>query len=724
MSGSRDPHHDVLFEPIRIGPKTMRNRFYQTPHADGLNSQFPGAEAGFRGMKAEGGWAVVNTGMTSISPEYDHSGREVVSRIWDDADVRNWGLLCDRIHAHDALAGVELMASGGHVTGYETRLPAGAVSQVADDWLFMGSSFQLDRDDIRRVQKQYVAATRRAIHAGFDVVNVMGAELVALPMTFLMSRYNRRTDEYGGSFENRARFWLETLEQVRAEVGDRCAVAARLCIDTLDSSDDGIRVDHEAAGFITMADHLVDFWDVMVGGEGNTWGKDLGPSRFYAENFQGEYVRRIRPHTTKPIIAVGRFTSPDTMVQVIRSGQQDIIGSARSSISDPFLPQKIAEGRIDEIRECIGCNVCVSRINTGTRIICTQNATTGEEYRRGWHPERFPRVSNDLSRVLVVGAGPAGLECGLVLARRQVEHVHVVDEAERPGGHMDWVSRLPGLAEWRRVIDHRQTLADKLSNLTVVPKKRLSTDDILDYGAEVVILTTGSAWARDGLSSVTRAPLPGADADQPYVLTPEQIMVDGKEPLGDSVLVYDAEGYFMGVSLAERYAREGKRVIYVTPRSAIGAYMHHTGEDQLMIPLLADLGVEFFREHAVTAITAGSIAGEPRIPGGSPLRWHADSVVLVTQRNPRTEIYRELKSRSAEWSDAGILAVYRAGDCISPRQQVADAIFDAHRLAREIDSPDPAVPLPWIREERFIGTSDADYDSMRLSPAFSTPARS
>ena len=351
-------------------------------------------------MKAEGGWAVVNTGMTSISPEYDHSGREVVSRIWDDADVRNWGLLCDRIHEHGALAGIELMASGGHVTGYETRLPAGAVSSVADDWLFMGSSFEMDHDDIRRVQRQYVAAARRARHAGFDIVNVMGAELVALPMIFLMSRYNRRSDEYGGSFENRARFWLETIEQVRAEVGDHCAVTARLCIDTLDGSDQGVRAGHEAAGFIRMADHLVDFWDVMVGGEGNTWGKDLGPSRFYSENFQGEYVRQVRPHTAKPLVAVGRFTSPDTMAQVIRSGQQDIIGSARASISDPFLPQKTSEGRVDEIRECIGCNVCVSRINTATRIICTQNATTGEEYRRGWHPERFaPRQRRPLAGV-------------------------------------------------------------------------------------------------------------------------------------------------------------------------------------------------------------------------------------------------------------------------------------------------------------------------------------
>jgi dimethylamine/trimethylamine dehydrogenase len=710
---SRDPRYDVLFEPIQIGPKTMKNRFYQTPHASGLGAQYPGAEAYFRGMKAEGGWAVVNTGMTSICPEYDHTGHEIVSRIWDEADVRNWSLMCERIHEHGGLAGIELMATGTHVTGFETRLPARAVSGIGDDCFWVGASYAMDKDDIRRLQADYVAAARRALSAGFDIVNVMGAEVLVLPTAFLMKRYNDRTDEYGGSFENRARFWLETLEQVREAVGEQCAITARFSIDTLDGTEEGIRVDHEGVQFIELADHLVDFWDLQVGGEDpNTWAKDVGPSRFYNENFQGQWLEKVRSHTEKPIVGVGRFTSPDTMVNVIRSGQLDIIGAARASISDPFLPRKIEEGRIEEIRECIGCNVCVSRVNTVSRIICTQNPTTGEEYRRGWHPERVAPVADPSANVLVIGAGPAGLECALTLARRGVEHVHLVDAGARAGGHFDWVPKLPGLAEWSRVVHYRLTMAEKLRNLTVIPKKRMSADDVLEYGAQLVVVATGARWAGDGRSAVTRSPIIGADPELTHILTPEQVMVQGKEPPGDRVLVYDTEGYFMGVSLAERLAREGRKVIYVTPLEKVGAYMQFTGEDQMMVPALHELGVEMWSGHVVNEIAAGGVRGALRALPSQLCEWEADSVVLSTMRIPCSELYRDLRERRSEWADADVRGVYRVGDCLTPRQQVADAIFDAHRLAREIESPDPMIAGPWIREERFLSTSDADYDAM------------
>jgi dimethylamine/trimethylamine dehydrogenase len=720
MTMARDPKYDILFEPVRIGPKTMRNRFYQTPHCVGFGAERPGTEAYLRAMKAEGGWAVVNTEATFISPEDDFSGATTQSRLSDDLQIRNLALMAERAHEHGALAGAELLCLGNDSTGFGTRLPARAPSAIVSDVAWMGAVYEMDKQELREVQEFYVSAAKRARRAGFDIVNIAAAEGGSLPLHFLMKRYNQRTDEYGGSFENRARFWIELLELVREAVGDDCAVTTRLCIDTLHGTEEGIRVEEEGIGFIQLADHLVDFWDVQVGGEDlEHWVKDAGTSRFYPENFQGAWVKKIRPYTDKPIVGVGRYTNPDTMVEMIQSRQLDIIGAARPSIADPFLPSKIESGRVDEIRECIGCNVCVSRVNAGWHIVCTQNATLAEEYRRGWHPERFDKAANADNDVLVVGAGPAGMECAIVLAKRGMRRVHLVDAADEVGGHFRWVPRLPGLGEWARVVNWRRIQLQKLKNVEVMTKTRLDADGIREYGADLVVMATGSRWATDGLNGQSQGTIPGADASQPWILTPEQIMEEGKPVPGRKVVVYDCETYFVGVSLAEKLAREGHEVTLVTPLPGPAMYMGYTGEAIEMMPLLRELGIAVVPGHLATEIAPGVVRGRPR-KGGDPVEWACDAVVLTTQRVADDALLKQLKADPEALDREGIKGLYRCGDCWAPRQQVADAIFDAHRLAREIDSPDPARALPYVREERLLGMTDADYDAILdvRGPAF------
>ena len=723
----RDPKYDILFESVKLGPKTMRNRFYQSHHCTGVG-EFPETQAWLRKAKAEGGWALVGTEHVRISPEQDGAGLERQARLWDEIDVRNWARMCDLVHAHDSLAAIELGTVGPWATGFESRIPSPAVNAVSN--LHHGSPvYAMDRDDIRAVQRDYVVAARRALSAGFDVVNVHGAEMGSLPVHFLMKEFNQRTDEYGGSFENRARFWLETLEMVRAEVGDHCAIAARFCVDTSHSEDPdlGIRVDDEGAAFITLADHLVDFWDFQVGdamswvdyhtdldahGPGR-WMHDSGPARFFRENFQGEIISRAKKYTDKPVVGVGRFTSPDTMVDVIRSGQQDIIGAARPSIADPFLPKKIEEGRIEDIRECIGCNICLSRVLNVTSIVCTQNPTMGEEYRRGWHPEKYTRARNADNDVLVVGAGPAGLECALVLGKRGFRNVHIVEARDRVGGHLDWtIAGVPGLSEWRRLIDWRVSQLDQLENVAVVTNSELSVDDVADYGAGIVILATGSTWSPTGVNGITQRAIPGADASVPHVATPEQILIEDKD-VGERVLIFDCQGYYLGASLAERLARRGSRVTLVTPQEVPARYMHSTGEARNMIPLLKRLGVELVVRTAVSSVSRTETHTRTVDEPTQERVWPTDSVVLVTHRSPSDEIYRALKQDPHRLQQADISGVYRIGDCLAPRAQVADAVFDGHRLGREIDGPHPQRALPFIREMRFVGATDEEYDAMR-----------
>jgi dimethylamine/trimethylamine dehydrogenase len=692
---ARDPRHDVLFEPVAIGPKTLRNRFYQSPHCTSFGAELPGAQAHIRGMKAEGGWAAVNTEFCSVHPSSD--SRPLVSaRLWDDDDARNLAAMADLAHEHGALAGIEFWHGGCVVGNLETRMPARGVSQMTDDGLYATSCYELDLAGIREIQGQYVAAARRARDVGFDIINIEGAECGAITQHFLMSKYNRRTDQYGGSLENRARFWLETVEQVREAVGEDCAITARLCVDTLNDSPLGIRAAEEAYGFIELGDHLVDFWDLQAGGwAAAEWaGDDAVASRFAGEFSHRGYIEAVRGATRKPIASVGRFTNPDTMAEAIRSGVIDIIAAARPSIADPFIPRKIEEGRYEDIRECIGCNICASRFALGAPIVCTQNATLGEEFRRGWHPERFTTAANEDKTVLVLGAGPAGMECAMVLGKRGLSAVHLLDEQDALGGSVRTISSYPHLGEWARVINYRQIQLDKLANVEVILKTRLDAEAVLSYGAEIVVLATGSRWRADGMNGATQTPIPGAGRD--FVYTPQQVSAAAGAIDGEHVLVYDTDGYFTGVGMAELLLAAGKRVTILTPFPDLAPFMFFTGEAFRVNRALRAQGVRVIPGHLLSEIEQSSLRGQG-VWSPDPVHWEADAVVLVTQREPLDALFHEVNADPARLEEEGIESVYRIGDCLAPRT-IAENIFDGHRLAREIDSADPATPLPFIRE--------------------------
>jgi dimethylamine/trimethylamine dehydrogenase len=687
-----------LFDPVQIGPKTLRNRFVQVPHCTHFGVDFPLSQAAHRAVKADGGWALVQTEYCSIHPESDDYPHNF-ARLWDETDVANLRLLCDEVHRFGALAGVELWYGSIEALNLETRMPARGVMQQYADEVLHHAVYGMTTDEIHELQDFYVAAALRAVEAGFDVINVYAGHFHTITHQFMTPYYNRRTDEYGGSLENRVRFLHETIVKIRQAVGDSCAIGVRFGFESL-RGDAGITADVEGYRIIAMLDDLVDYWDLMVGTFSN-WNVDSAPSSTHAEGYNAEWMREVKRYTKKPVMGIGRYVSPDKMIEAIRNGELDIIGAARPSIADPFLPKKIEEGRFEDIRECIGCNMCIGHVwGLGSRIVCTQNATAGEEYRRGWHPELFTRAGNADLCVLVVGAGPAGMECARVLGERGMNAVHLVDEGDRLGGAVNWISRMPGLGEWHRLVDWRQGQLDKLPNVQTILGRSMSADDVLGYGADLVVVGTGSTWNRNGHNPIHRADVPGAATHSSRVFTPEDIMRDGRAPADGPVVVYDMDGYYTALSIAEKLASDGLNVTVVTPEPEAGGFLRHTGEFDPVHQRLLTLRVAIRSYTLMNSVESDHVVVHSTMTRAVD-RLPAAAVVMVTQRDPNSALYEALTADPTELRAAGIVGVFRAGDCWVPRKLV-DAVFDGHRLGREIDSDNPAQAKPFRRERLVV----------------------
>ncbi len=670
-----NPNHKILFEPVKIGPVTAPNRFYQVPHASGMTEANPRVRAAFRGMKAEGGWGVVSTGAVSIHPSSDDSPLPF-ARLWDDNDIASHALSCDAIHEHGALAAVELWHGGASVMNRTSRIapysPSG-IPWAATHVGFMGQQRPkiMDKDDIKDVIAWQVAAALRAQQAGFDIVYIY-AGMGYLGYEYLLEEYNHRTDEYGGSVTNRTRFVRELIEATKDAVGDKCGVALRISLEELR----GKRNDNfasEAHAVVSLLADVPDLWDVKM----DSSPTDCGASRFREEGAHEPTIDFVKSVTDKPVVGVGRFTSPDTMVSQVKRGILDLVGAARASIADPFLPEKIRTGDADRIRECIGCNICIASWHDGVPVRCTQNATIGEEWRKGWHPESFNKPGSD-DRILIVGGGPSGLEAGLVAARRGY-HVTIADKASSMGGRLNFETSLPGLNAWGRVRDYRLYALQQMGNVDLFLESELTAEDILELGHQQIAIATGAYWTKSLYSALE---IPLGTLDSPNVFTPDDL-ASGVVPPGP-VLVYDFDNYYLGGVIAESLAQQGSKVCYATPAGHASAWTIMTNEQPFVHQAMHELSIDVKTQTLLTAYENG-LAQLENIFTNAPDQLKVNSIVIVGLRLPNDALYQTLVSRSDDLQKSDIAAVQRIGDC-SAAGAIVHAVYSGHEFARSLDN--------------------------------------
>lgn len=528
----------------------------------------------------------------------------------------------------------------------------------------------MDLNAIQAFRGAHKQAARRAKLAGYDILYVYAAHDLSILSHFLSTRTNQRVDAYGGSLENRVRLLREVLEDTLEVAAGEQAVALRFSVAAPGSSK-SVSDDAEGRDVVEALAEMPDLWDVNLSG----WPADSESARFADEGFQLPYTDFVKTVTSKPVVGVGRFTSPDLMVSMIKRGQLDLIGAARPSIADPFLPSKIKAGQIEDIRECIGCNICVSMDSYGLPIRCTQNPTISEEWRSSWHPEA-PAISTNRRSHLIVGSGPAGLECAVTLLRAG-QKVTVAEARDEAGGRVTREARLPGLASWVRVRDYRLHQLSQSVDAELFLSSELGQSDIAEFDADTITLATGAMWRADGVGSTN---FNGVEWGTRRILTPDDIM-DGmlQDAPPTDFLVYDDDHFYMASVIAEVLGKAGHKVTYATPLPTIATWTDNTLDQGKIIERLVELDVALCPNRVLTPDVQlkNTLTGKQQA-------LRQNDIVFVGARSPRNELHKELESLT------GLGEIFSVGDCVAPGI-IQAAVLSGHETARRILAQDRSV---------------------------------
>ncbi len=667
-----NPRYKILFEPVTIGPVTAKNRFYQVPHAMGSGNDMPNTRAAQRGIKAEGGWGVINTGYCSIHPSSDDRPLPF-ARLWSDKDIDSHVPMVEAVHKHGSLAGIEFFHGGAFTPNRHSRLtaisPSGIQQRVSEiETMSLQAPREMSKEDIKQLRQWHLDATQRALKAGFDIIYCY-AGMGFLPYHFLHPKFNKRSDEYGGTLENRSRLIKEIISDMKELVDGQAAIAVRISTDELLSFKSN-NYESEAHEFFELIGELPDLWDIKL----SEWTKECPSSRFAESGFMEPYNGFVKQLTSKPVVGVGWFTSPDNMVSQINRGILDFIGSARASIADPFLPNKILEGNEDDIRECIGCNICASCYNQGIPVRCTQNPTMGEEWRRGWHPEKIKNKSSD-ENILIVGGGPAGLEAAMSLGKRGYE-VTLAEKNKQLGGRINREMTLPGMSSYSRVKDYRTNQINQIKNISVFLDNKMTVEDIIAMEFDHVVIATGSSWE---IKNLDEKSIPTEFNPDANILTPDNVL-EGSEIIGP-VVIYDFDYYYMGGLIAELLSDQGHAVNVITPFENISPWSFMSNELNEIKLRLNEKNVHVSTETRLLRAEKGSVDIINRF-NGERNSLEAGTIIIAGTRKPNDELYNQLV-KSKEINNKNIVKI---GDADAPGA-LYHAVYSGRLLAEYFGEP-------------------------------------
>lgn len=642
------PH---LFKQIQIGNLIVPNRIKYAATEDNLNDHngfVTDADVAYMKRRAEG----VVGGLCFMQGVYMDEARKGQGYVgqaacWDDKYIPGLKRLADAIHEEKAVAGFQLMDCG-RVGAVEVDSGHGP-STVPQRLRIFKPMYEMTNAEIKEMIQQSVDAARRGVEAGFDIIEISGI-VGYLISNFLSSYTNRRTDEYGGDIRGRCQAMVEIIQGVKEVCGPDIPVGIRLCSEELLDDVRGNTPEESMETYKIAGEAGADYISCTLG-----WQESIYPviSRDIPQGNWLHLAKRAKEHVKIPIQMAYRLFTPDRPNKAIGDGELDIWEMCRSMIADPLMPKKVLEGREDEIRHCVACNLCLARLFRDAPMTCYINPLCAHE-----HDENFyPKQAEEEKAIMIVGAGPAGLECAYVAAQRGHE-VHVYDKREELGGTLLEASRAPyGDEELMTCVNYQKKMCE-MAGVEFHLGTEVTDDLIQEEMPDTVVLATGPVYSK----------IQGPGGDRENVVNVLDVMA-GKAEVGENVVVWGNRKPGIGVAL--HLVNKGKKVTIVGREKTAGFDINPSFKWRYMIYLRQN-GIMAYNDCDIEEINDGEIIVKTFDGYRFPVK--CDTVVVST-REANDSLKKVVQAEGVE--------LFVIGDALVPRN-LSSAVHDGYRIGIRI----------------------------------------